>query len=550
MIPNVVEGSNMTGLVLYLAGPGKANDHSNQHVVAGSEYVEFEFAGSALTRDDALNLARHIDGPRRGFGVDVTRKVRQFDPETGAVSYKSMDANTFHVSLSLSPEEGELSDEKWAAIAHDYVDKMGFGPGPDGPGSRWAAVRHGLSKKSGNDHIHIAISVVREDGSKVNTAWSFKRSQRVAGQIERDHGLRVLESRNMQVSTRGVTPAEQVRAAAAGQELTGRERLEQLVRAVSVSAANEPAFVDGLRSVGVLVRPRYATGSTKEVVGYSVAERPLNGESPVWYGGGSLARDLTLPRLRGEWGSSLPAVSEAAWSSVRPAAATAALTARPMPEPSWAKASADLSAAAARLRSTPVTDYAAWTGAAHQVAGVYAAWSRRVEGGRGPLRDLSRQLSRASGTTPSRVAHTDRRRAGRLLSAQTGMLMMVATGQASGQVAEVIVARQLTQLARAVIEWKKAAGMLHQAQQTERALEASLAAVSARLPDVPPGVTLAAPAQGRGPVSGDLAKVIEESERRTRERGVAPSPGPQTPPGASPGAGTGRPGPSGPQRGR
>ena len=32
---------------------------------------------------------------------------------------------------------------------------------------RWVAVRHGLSK-AGNDHIHIAVNLVREDGAKAS----------------------------------------------------------------------------------------------------------------------------------------------------------------------------------------------------------------------------------------------------------------------------------------------------------------------------------------------------------------------------------------------
>lgn len=32
----------------------------------------------------------------------------------------------WHCSLSLRAEEGDLSDERWAEIANDFMDEMGF----------------------------------------------------------------------------------------------------------------------------------------------------------------------------------------------------------------------------------------------------------------------------------------------------------------------------------------------------------------------------------------------------------------------------------------
>lgn len=35
MIPNVVRGDRMGGLMVYLAGPGRQNEHTEPHLVAG-----------------------------------------------------------------------------------------------------------------------------------------------------------------------------------------------------------------------------------------------------------------------------------------------------------------------------------------------------------------------------------------------------------------------------------------------------------------------------------------------------------------------------------
>lgn len=36
MIPNISRGTRMMGLIRYLVGPGRANEHTDPHLVAGS----------------------------------------------------------------------------------------------------------------------------------------------------------------------------------------------------------------------------------------------------------------------------------------------------------------------------------------------------------------------------------------------------------------------------------------------------------------------------------------------------------------------------------
>src|SRR5216683_835660 len=57
------------------------------------------------------------------------------------------------------------------------------------------------------------------------------------------------------------------------------------------------------RAARVLVRERYSTVHPDQVTGYAVG---LSGHTArdggvVWYGGGKLAADLTLPKLRARW---------------------------------------------------------------------------------------------------------------------------------------------------------------------------------------------------------------------------------------------------------
>ncbi len=73
----------------------------------------------------------------------------------------------------------------------------------------------------------------------------------------------------------------------------------------------------------MLVRPWFARGTQDVIDGYRVAMRPRFGERPIWFGGGTLGKDLSLPRLREEWpdtpqtATAAAAEWRAAWRGVR-----------------------------------------------------------------------------------------------------------------------------------------------------------------------------------------------------------------------------------------
>jgi hypothetical protein len=300
MMPNITRGSRMSGLMVYLAGGGRHNEHQEQHLVAGDSAVMTMYGYDQLDAATALTMAHDLDEPLRRYEVDVTRTAQVTDPETGAVTTARVDANVWHCSLSLRAEEGVLSDEKWGVIAQDFADRMGFTEASGKAACRWVAVRHGLST-NGNDHVHIAVSLVREDGTKASTHNDFKKAQQVCRDLERDYGLEQLESRERGLGERGVKPAELARAQRTGAVEVDAHRLERTVCAAATTSPDEGEFVRRLRRGGVLIRPRFAAGRDDVVAGYSIALRPATGDKPIWYGDGGLARDLTLPRLREGW---------------------------------------------------------------------------------------------------------------------------------------------------------------------------------------------------------------------------------------------------------
>ncbi|MDQ1178551.1 relaxase/mobilization nuclease domain-containing protein [Rhodococcus sp. SORGH_AS_0301] len=479
MIPNITRGAKMTGLVSYLAGPGRSNEHENPHIVAGHESVVLGAPSGELSHSDAIELAHEIDTARVVFGTEVSYTNRQKmnaaiddgTPRSVALADATSDRNVWHCSLSLNPDEGELSDEKWGAIAADFMREMSFDdPESPRPSARWVAIRHGKTT-AGGDHIHIAASAVREDGTKVDTFNDFKRAQAACTTLERTHGLVVLTSRENERGTRGIKPAEAARATRAGAPETSRALLERTVRACATASKTEAEFVRRLRAQKVLVRPRNDTGTTGTVVGYSVATTPTAAEraagtNPVWYGGGRLAKDLTLPRLRDEWDTAGTAPEDAAaeWSTARRGAAVTITTGRertPLDPELLTRAAEDIGKWNTYLTSIPIADTAQWARAAGRTAGVFAAWSARTEPTPGPLARAAAALSQ-SAQIPAHQRITpdlERRHAG----GAALIVMQAALATRGGAAANALLLRQMMRTMEAFADVERAAGHAHQA---------------------------------------------------------------------------------------
>jgi hypothetical protein len=94
-----------------------------------------------------------------------------------------------------------------------------------------------------------------------------------------------------------------------------------VVRAAATVAGSEGEFVRLLRDAGVAARPRYDYVGGHRVVGYAVAEEPSDGGTVVFFGGGQLARDLSLRALRDRWRADEAEIHGAAteWAGGAPA---------------------------------------------------------------------------------------------------------------------------------------------------------------------------------------------------------------------------------------
>lgn len=313
MIPNITRGGRMAGLMNYLVGPGRANEHENQRLIAGDDRVTFAYApGAVLSKYDAFEIAELLDAPRKIHGTEVAKPVYAKDEDTGLfltdengkkIRVGSKAAHVWHCSLAVDAGYGTVPDGQWEKIAASFVEKMGF-VDPDGAkSSRWAAVHHGASK-NGNDHIHLVVSMVREDGTKANTHNDFHRAQVACRELEVEYGLPRLESQEYGQGLAGEKPAERARAERNNMVLSEKFELQRRLRAALASANSAEEYLRHAQDHGVHIAPSFQKGSNTEVRGYRVSMgHGKAGGKAIWYAPSKIDRTLGWPDINQRFGA-------------------------------------------------------------------------------------------------------------------------------------------------------------------------------------------------------------------------------------------------------
>jgi hypothetical protein len=273
-------GEHVEPLLYYLFGPGRREEHTDPHIVAGWRHPA------------SLEPALRPDG-KRDF-AKLTGLLKQPQAALGERGYARP---VWHCSVRAAPEDRMLSDDEWAAIAHEVMHRTGLSPyGQEDEAVRWIAVRHG------DDHIHLVAMLARQDGGKPSLSWERYKVRAACLAAEQRYGLRCTAPAD-RTAARRPTRAENEKAARRGLDEAPRITLRRQVTTAAASACSEDEFFARLDRAGRLVRKRFSVSNPGQVTGYSVA---LPGDTtkdgrPIWYGGGKLAPDLSWPKLRQRW---------------------------------------------------------------------------------------------------------------------------------------------------------------------------------------------------------------------------------------------------------
>jgi hypothetical protein len=447
VIGKVGRGRDVAGLLRYLFGPGRANEHADPHLVASWDGVPrlLEPQRLANGRRDLRRLSGLLDHP-------VMAAVRP--PERPV----------WHCSVRTAAADRRLSDAEWAQVARDVVARTGLAPDGDDDACRWVAVRHA------DDHIHIVATLVRQDGRTEAARNDFYRLGEACRSAEETFGLTRTAPRD-RTAARAASRAEHEKAGRTRRREPARTTLRRRVRVAAAQAATGEEFLQGLSDAGLLVRPRFSELDGTTLTGYAVA---LPGDSnghgqPVWFGGGKLAADLSWPRVSARWPDTAQRGRqprhEVSGHRVRLTADERATV--------WRNATRMSATAAHALRRLSGHDPVGAADLAEAAADVMAVTANVVEGRTGgPLTDAAAAFDRAS-----RDLHAGPPAARRLSSAGQGLRavarLLALTGSAQRDETAQVLA-----LVAALAALADALAALRLAQ--ERAAQAEAATAAAR----------------------------------------------------------------------
>ncbi|WP_156393613.1 relaxase/mobilization nuclease domain-containing protein [Nocardioides sp. Root140] len=483
----------MRGLIRYLVETREGrteNVHTDPHVISGDDHLVAWHGSEVLNLDAAGEISAYLEEPRKLYGTEVRTKVWKADPETGERRpdlvvdpdtgrrvQRYRDEHVWHCSLSLRASEGPLSDQKWDAVARDFMDKMGFTEAAGKAPCRWVAIHHGTSA-AGNDHIHIAASMVREDGTRWEGRFrDFRTAQQVARELEVKHGLERVEGREQGTAARGEQRAETERAARSGATSTVPKELAHRIRSAAVASTGEAEWIRRLRDSGVVVKPFYAKGTTDVVAGYRAAVKGGAGEKLVFYGGGKLGKDLSLPRLREGWAA--PSIEQAEeisgeWQAAfrgQPPTTKKGRERSPLATTAPDVAADRLGAFSERLRALPLDDRAGWAVGARDVSGALSAWAAFDKTNSQELRTAAEVVGRSAQLRRRAVAPRPPTAASGMA---TAFLFAAARGEDRNKIKAAALLAQLVSAVGALRDYHRELGHLRHVQALEQDVLARL----------------------------------------------------------------------------
>jgi hypothetical protein len=270
----------VSGLHYYRFGPGRCEAHTDPHLIAGwRPPAELE----PPLRHDGHRDFRHLSG--------------LLQQPHDALGERGFDRPVWHCSVRAAPGDRMLSDDEWAQFACAIMHRTGLAPyGQEDQAVRWVAVRHAA------DHIHLVAMLARQDGTRPRLWNDYYRIGEACRAAEHRLGLR------------GHRPPRPDRRAPADPGGVGESPPPRPGRTTPGHAAPHGRHRRSrlLQRARVLRPPRHRGHQRPQTVqhlqtrrDHRLRRRPptdtTNAGGPVWYGGGKLAPDLTLPKLRHRW---------------------------------------------------------------------------------------------------------------------------------------------------------------------------------------------------------------------------------------------------------
>jgi hypothetical protein len=475
-------GQDVAGLIYYLfrASP----THESPRFVAGFDEPDRLGVVAAATPvlhgptplGDSASSVTGEAGDSASAGEqrpDLAEVIRQLQQPVKAAGMRPSDMPVYHVVLATKQDTGDgevpdrvLTDAEYRKVAEDALTSVGLINDAKGRADvRWVAVRHD------DHHVHVVVTMAREDGTRAYVGNDFWKLGKVARDAEKRLGL-VRTGQRDSTAVKRPTRAENELAQREGWSEPTRVKLRREVQVAAAGAADLDGFFEQLQSAGLMVKHRYSTTNIGQVTGYSVADptRLDKDQQPIYFSGGSLAADLTLPKLRHRFVDPRGTTED---STTPPAATPRAAHQRRTPvdrEQLWQQSLSAARSAAEEIREFASTDPTRAADAAWAAADFLRATSRMVEGRRGgALSEAAEHYDRAAREAWARPPAPTRAGQGLRQAASLMLAAQLLRGNETKQL--LLLLAQLAVLTDAVVRLREEQDRRTQASAARRAAE-------------------------------------------------------------------------------
>ena len=126
--------------------------------------------------------------------VDIAQVLQDF--ERWMPKQTRTEKPVLHVSLNPHPDD-KLTDGDLTVIAHEYMERMGYGDQP------YIIVKH---EDIDRHHIHIVSVRVNEHGRCIDKSFNFPRSKRITRDIEKEYGLHPADKKREKLTVNPMHP--------------------------------------------------------------------------------------------------------------------------------------------------------------------------------------------------------------------------------------------------------------------------------------------------------------------------------------------------------
>jgi hypothetical protein len=139
--------------------------------------VNYQYTGRLSAPSDKQPLILFAEGVRTD-----NAQVMGADFEWGCTLNPNVSNPVWHTSISFNPDDTEkLTNEKMLAVAQDFRKEMGL------LGTQCVIIRH--FDKEDNQHLHILVNRVADDGHSIPDGRNFYRSKLAVAKLCEAHGL-------------------------------------------------------------------------------------------------------------------------------------------------------------------------------------------------------------------------------------------------------------------------------------------------------------------------------------------------------------------------